>query len=147
MPSRRTISVAVLVCLVGCATVRNYDFELSGTLGQASIGDVDGAVKRLEANNPQAQKDLLYYFELGMLERLRYRYDDSQKAWTAAQKRIEAPERTGSDLLRNASSFVLSDKLRVYEAHDYEKVMLLTYQALNQLALAHYDEARVAIKQ
>jgi hypothetical protein len=41
----------------------------------------------------------------------------------------------------------VSDKLRTYEAHDYEKVMLLTYMALNQLALGRMDEARVAIKQ
>jgi hypothetical protein len=147
MPSWRTISVVLFLCLLGCATVRNYDFELSGTLGQVSIGDVDGAIKRLQANNPQPQKDLLFYFELGMLERLRYRYDESQKAWTAAQQRIESSEHSGGELLRNASSYVLSDKMRVYEAHDYEKVMLLTYQALNQLALGNYEEARVAIKQ
>ena len=151
MPSWRSILVVVAVAaLAGCAAVRNYDMELSGTLSQASLGDVDGAIKRLQANNPQADKDLLYYFELGMLQRLKSRYDDSQKTWAAAQKRIEATKDTlsaGGDLLRSASSYVLSDKLRVYEAHDYEKVMLLTYMALNHLALGDYEQARVAIKQ
>ena len=71
MPSWRSILVVVAVAaLAGCAAVRNYDMELSGTLSQASLGDVDGAIKRLQANNPQADKDLLYYFELGMLQRL-----------------------------------------------------------------------------
>ena len=46
-----------------------------------------------------------------------------------------------------ASSYVLNDKLRVYEGHDYERVMLLTYMALNHLARGDYDSARVAIKQ
>ena len=41
----------------------------------------------------------------------------------------------------------MSDKLRTYEPHDYEKVMLLTYMALNDLAMGRFDEARVAIKQ
>src|ERR1700752_4353430 len=118
MPSWRSLLVVVAVAaLAGCAAVRNYDMELSGTLSQASLGDVDGAIKRLQANNPQADKDLLYYFELGMLQRLKSRYDDSQKTWAAAQKRIEATKDTlsaGGDLLRSASSYVLSDKVRVY---------------------------------
>src|SRR5882724_8404981 len=145
MPSWRWIAV---VLVAGCAAVRSYDFELSGTLNEAAVGDVDGAIKRLQANNLRVDKDLLYYFELGMLERLRYRYDESQKAWAAAQQRIGSPERKlGSELVRNASSYVVSDKMRLYEGHDYEKVMLLTYMALNQLAMGHYEEARVAIKQ
>jgi len=151
MPSWRCILVVVaLAALSGCAAVRNYDMELSGTLSQASLGDVDGAIKRLQANNPQAEKDLLYYFELGMLQRLKNRYDESQQTWASAQKRIESSKDTataGADLLRSASSYVLSDKVRVYEAHDYEKVMLLTYMALNYLALGDYEQARVAIKQ
>ena len=137
--------IYVVLMLAGCAAVRSYDFELSGTLNAAAVGDVDGAIKRLEANNSQASKDILYFFERGMLERLRYRYDESQKAWAAAQERID--KRVAADLLRNASSYLVSDKVRVYEAHDYEKVMLLTYMALNQLALGRYEEARVAIKQ
>jgi hypothetical protein len=42
---------------------------------------------------------------------------------------------------------MISDKLRPYRAHDYEQVMLLTYMALNYLALGDYESARVAIKQ
>ena len=146
MRSKRWISILLLVA--GCAATRSYDFELSGTLNAAAVGDVDGAIKRLQANNARGEKDLLYYFELGMLERLRSQYGESQKAWAAAQERIEAADqRTAQDLLRNASSYVISDKVRVYEAHDYEKVMLLTYMALNQLAMGHVEEARVAIKQ
>lgn len=146
MASWRWFAVAVLLCLPGCAALRSYDAELSPTLGQASA-NIDSAIVRLNASNPLPDKDLLYYFELGMLERLRNRYDESQKAWAAAQKRIESPERSAADVLRSASSFVVSDKLRTYEAHDYEKVMLLTYTALNHLATGQLEQARVAIKQ
>src|SRR5260370_38423453 len=110
MPSWRWIAV---VLVAGCAAVRSYDFELSGTLNEAAVGDLDGAIKRLQANNPRADKDLLYYFELGMLERLRYRYDESQKAWPAAQQRIESPERkSGGELGRNASRHVVTGNRR-----------------------------------
>jgi len=151
MPFWRSIAVALMIGLPGCAAVRSYDAELMHTLGQASGGNVDSAIRGLNSNNPLPDKDLLYYFELGMLQRLSNRYDESQKAWAAAQKRIEARDQgvvaTATDLLRSASSYVVSDKLRTYEAHDYEKVMLLTYMALNHLAMGQFEQARVAIKQ
>ncbi|HWI36658.1 MAG TPA: hypothetical protein VNU64_09405 [Burkholderiales bacterium] len=147
MPSTRGIVIAVVTGIVaGCATVRTYDGELGATLSQAATGNLDAAVSRLEANN-RTGKDLLYYFELGMLERMRARYDESQKAWTVAQQRIESGTQSPADLLRSASSYVVSDKLRTYEAHDYEKVMLTTYMALNYLAMGRFEDARVAIKQ
>jgi hypothetical protein len=147
MPFTRGIVVATVAGLVaGCATVRTYDGELGSTLSQAATGNLDAAVSRLEANN-RTGKDLLYYFELGMLERMRARYDESQKAWTVAQQRIESGTQSPADLLRSASSYVVSDKLRTYEAHDYEKVMLTTYMALNYLAMGRFEDARVAIKQ
>src|SRR3954468_9336739 len=142
----RCAAVAVVSGLVaGCAATRNYDGELVATLNQAASGNLDSAVTRLEANNKD-NKDLLYYFELGMLERMRARYDESQKAWTAAQQRIELRQ-SAADLVRSASSYVVSDKLRTYEPHDYEKVMLTTYMALNYLAMGRFEEARIAIKQ
>ena len=147
MSSWRCIAAALIVGLAGCAATRSYDAELVSTLNRAGTGNVDAAISNLEANNRSSDKDLLYYFELGMLERMRNRYDESQKAWLTAQKRIETNERTAADLLRSASSYVVSDRVRTYEPHDYEKVMLLTYMALNQLATGRLDDARVAIKQ
>jgi hypothetical protein len=146
MRASRSIAVVVLASLIaGCATVRTYDGELGSTISQAATGNLDAAVARLEAAN-KSNKDLLYYFELGMLERMRARYDESQKAWSAAQERLELRQ-TAADLVRNASSYVVSDKMRVYEPHDYEKVMLTTYMALNSLAMGRFEDARVAIKQ
>ena len=43
--------------------------------------------------------------------------------------------------------FRCNDKVRPYEGHDYEKVMLLTNIAFNYLSMGDYENARVAIKQ
>jgi hypothetical protein len=141
----------MVLLLSGCAAVRSYDAELYTTLERASSGSVDHAIQLLESNNRLADKDLLYYLELGMLQRLGSRYEESQKAWSAANARIQAPSEGGlaevATFMRGVSSYVVSDKLRAYEGHDYEKVMLLTYMALNHVALGDYDGARVAIKQ
>jgi len=149
-PLRALVPALVLALgLTGCAAFRNYDRELTGTLNYALSGNVDGAIKTLDSNNPVNDRDLLYYLELGMLQRLGNRYPESQKTWTAANTRIQLrdPLAEAVSLVRSGSSYLLSDKLRTYEGYDYEKAMLLTYMALNYLALGDYDNARVAIKQ
>jgi hypothetical protein len=112
---------------------------------------VDQAIKQLDKNNKGKDKDLLYYLELGMLQRWVDHYPDSQKAWMSANESVQAWEHTAqtnpSKLLSGAASYVINDKVRPYEGHDYEKVMLLTYIGLNYLAMGQYDNARVAIKQ
>jgi hypothetical protein len=133
----------------GCAAFRNYDAELYATLEQASRGNVDAAIALLESNNRLPDKDVLYYLELGMLQRLGGRYAESQKAWAAAAGRIQARSAYAevAGVVGAAQSMVLSDKLRSYAAYDYEQVMLLTYMALNHVAQGDYAAARVAIKQ
>ena len=143
------IRLLLVLLLSGCAAVRSYDAELYTTLERASGGAVDEAIKLLEANNRLPDKDLLYYLERGMLERLGGRYGESQKAWMTANARMQASDSLAevANLVRGISSYVVNDKLRAYSGHDYEKVMLLTYMALNHLAMGDYDNARVAIKQ
>jgi hypothetical protein len=154
MPSRirnwRLLAIGIALCVSGCAAVRSYDAELGSTLERAGAGNVDGAIKLLDAANSD-KKSVLYQLELGMLQRLGNRYDESLKAWSAASGAIEGSRAAGMlDIARlagSAGSYVLSDKLRSYQAHDYEQVMLLTYMTLDHLALGDYDSARVAIKQ
>jgi hypothetical protein len=141
----------LVLLLSGCAAFRSYDAELYTTLERAAVGDVDAAIRLLESNNRAPDKDLLYYLERGMLERLGSRYEASQKAWHTANARIDAVAEDAlaqtAGFARGMSSYVVGDKLRAYPGYDYEKVMLLTYIALNHLALGDYDGARVAIKQ
>ncbi len=146
--------LCVVLLLGGCAAVRSYDRELYLTLDRATTGSpegaIQGAIALLEANNRSSDKDLLYYLELGMLQRLGGRYQESQKAWLSANARIEA-EMDGlaqlSGFARGVSSYVINDRVRTYAGYDYEKTMLLTYMALNHVAMGDFDNARVAIKQ
>jgi hypothetical protein len=153
MPSWPSLlpALGLALCLSGCAAVRSYDSELHRTLDQASSGNLDGAIRILESNNRLPDKDLLYYLELGMLQRLGSRYQESQQSWMAANARVQMLEQSvladASNLVRGASSYLINDKLRRYEGHDYERVMLLTHIALNYLAMGDYENARVAIKQ
>jgi uncharacterized protein len=134
--------LCAVLLLGGCAAVRSYDRELYLTLDRATTGSVDHAIQLLEANNRSSDKDLLYYLELGMLQRLGGRYEESQKAWTVANTRVE-----DEGFMRGIASYVINDRVRTYAGYDYEKTMLLTYMALNHVAMGDFDNARVAIKQ
>jgi hypothetical protein len=148
--SRLAAGVLLLTLLSGCATFRSYDSELTGTMDLAAAGNVDGAIKRLEGNNEHGKKDLLYYLELGELQRLNRRYDDSEKAWLSADAHVQAWEQAAianpEKLLGSVASVVLNDKSLPYEGHDYEKVMLTTRLAMDRLAQGDFSTARVDIK-
>ena len=132
---RGLLALGMALCVSGCAAVRSYDAELHGTLDRAAGGNVEGAIKLLDASNPD-KKSLLYQLELGMLQRLGGNYGESQKAWGGASAGIDAARAASllgdaAQLAGSAASYMISDKLRPYRAHDYEQVMLLTYMALN----------------
>jgi hypothetical protein len=145
-----SIPLLILLSTGGCATFRSYDQEMTQTLAQAASGRVDAAIRTLEKDNKGKNKDLLYYLERGELERLKTDYADSQTAWFAAERRVldwEAAAKADPTRVAGAAlSYVINDKLRPYEGHDYEKVMLTTRMAMNYLALGDWENARVAIK-
>jgi hypothetical protein len=137
-----------LLALTGCATFRSYNAELNETIGMAASGRPGAAAARLEKQ--KTGRDLLYYLELGELQRLDGNFDASQKSWLAADKQVQAWEASAlanpARVLGNAASYVVNDKMAPYEGHDYEKVMLTTRMALNHLAQDDWDTARVDIK-
>ncbi len=134
----------------GCGAFRSYKKEMDKTISLAAGGDVPGAIKVLEKNNSSKDKDLLFDLELGELRRLNLQFDASQVALGSADAKIQAweeasklnAERAGG----NVGSFLVNDKVRTYEGHDYEKVMVTTLMAVNHLSLGDWDNARVQIK-
>ena len=140
----------VLALLSGCAAFRSYDSELSRTINLAAAGNIEGAIKQLDNNNKASHKDLLYYLELGELQRLNQRYEESEQAWLAADGHVQAWEQAAianpEKLYGGFASALLNDKSIPYVGHDYEKTMLTTRLALDRLARGDFDRARVDIK-
>ena len=145
--------IAALVQLSGCAAYRNYDLELEQTTQQLKAGNIDGSLALIEAHNPGEEKDLLYYFEKGAVLSAGGELPQSQVAWRSAEQMViqrqDTIETTGDKLLAamgNQWGSIINDKLRRYDGYDYEKVMLTTQMALNQLAMNDFDGARADIK-
>ncbi|MFN0039703.1 MAG: COG3014 family protein [Burkholderiales bacterium] len=141
---------AVALACAGCAALRSYDVELSDTIALASAGRLQAAIGSLESRGKASQNDLLHFMELGELQRLQGNLADSQAAWRKADAMVQAWESAArsdpAKLLAGAAAYAVNEKLRPYEGHDYEKVMLTTRIAMNQLAQGDWDNARVEIK-
>ncbi|WP_332764287.1 hypothetical protein [Pseudomonas koreensis] len=148
-----SLLLTAIVQLVGCGAYRNYDLELEQTTEQLKQGNVDGSLALIEAHNPDEQKDLLYYFEKGAVLSAGGALPQSQAAWRSAEQMVierqDTIETTGDKLLAAMGKewgSIINDKLRRYDGYDYEKVMLTTQMALNQLAVNDFDGARADIK-
>ncbi|MDD5228241.1 MAG: hypothetical protein PHD53_05525 [Methylococcales bacterium] len=145
-----TLALTIALTLSGCSVMRSYDDELKQTVDLVSQGEVSQALQQLDSNNTSNDKDLLYYFEKGTLQRFDNKYKDSVTTWLSADHLVnewenEAKIRAGA-ILENIGSVTLNDKTRRYDGHDYEKVMLSTQLALSHLLNGDWDFARTEIK-
>ena len=149
-PKKITIALAITFVLSGCSAMRSYDDELKQTVDLVAQGQVNQALQQLDSNNTNSDKDLLYYFEKGTLQRFNNQYKDSVSTWLSADRLVnewenEAKIRAGA-ILENIGAVTLNDKTRRYDGHDYEKVMLSTQLALDHLLNGDWDFARTEIK-
>lgn len=148
---RRWGAIALVVLCSGCATFRSYDEEMRPPLSMVAAGRPDAAATSLRKMNKGDNQDLLYYMELGELQRLGAHFGASNAAWLQADRQVGDWEaRAKVDPTRTAGatlSYLLNDKVRPYEGEDYEKVMLTLRMAMNFLAQGDWDNARVAIRQ
>ena len=148
--THRLICIAVVLLFCGCGkAIRSYESELNQSLDLAKIGDLQGAIELHDRFN-RKNRDILYLFELGEFLRLQGKFPESISVWREAEKLIEDWEtRARSDpnlLLQDLGSVLVNDKVRVYQGHDFEKVMLTTRIAMSYLAVGDLRNARVAIK-
>ncbi len=149
-PQKFTLALAITFVLSGCSVMRSYDDELKQTVDLVAQGQVNQALQQLDSNNTSSDKDLLYYFEKGTLQRFNNQYKDSISTWLSADRLVnewenEAKIRAGA-ILENIGAVTLNDKTRRYDGHDYEKVMLSTQLALDHLLNGDWDFARTEIK-
>ena len=152
IPRRLLVVLGVALALTGCANMKSHD-ELAGKMQSSQkTGGVPAALKTLEesAANDEQRAALLYNMERGELLRLDRKYQASTQAFLLADARVreweEAAKTNPEKLLATLGAATISERLKVYEGQDYEKVWLTTRLALNRLAAGDMENARVDIK-
>ncbi len=151
--SRRLLAAfGVLLALSGCAVMKSHD-DLTNQMQVAQkAGGVAAALKTLEASatSEDDKAELLYNLERGELLRLDHKYQDSTQAFLLADVKVkqweDAAKTDPTKLLSTLGAATISERLKVYEGQDYEKVWLTTRLALNRVAAGDLENARVDIK-
>lgn len=153
MNSRRLLTAfGVVLALSGCASMKSHDDLTTQMQASQKTGGVAAALKTLEASATSAddKAELLYNLERGELLRLDHNYQDSTQAFLLADIKVkqweEAAKTDPQKLLATLGAAAISERLKVYEGQDYEKVWLTTRLALNRVAAGDMDNARVDIK-
>ena len=142
-------SVCLISLVAGCAT-QGYDRKATTTVDAMKSGNAELALQALEQQNPDKDKDLLYFMEKGELLRMKGSYEASKETWLAADEKVRGWEdqvkTDPSKLMGDIGSLVLNDTTRRYDGRDYEKVFINLRLALDHLAIGDWDSARTEIK-
>ena len=153
LPHARLWGALVLgIALTGCANMQSHDKLATEMQSAGQTNGIPAALARLEASATTADEKaaLLYNLERGELLRMDRRYEDSTGAFLQADTKVKEWEETAktnpSKLMGTVGAALISERLKVYEGQDYEKVWLTTRLALNRLAVGDFENARVDIK-
>jgi hypothetical protein len=151
-PRRFFAALGVALALSGCANMKSHDELSSQMQGAQKTGGIPAALKTLEASatSEDDRTALLYNLERGELLRLDRQYNASTQAFLLADDKVkvweEATKTDPKKMLSTLGAATISERLKVYEGQDYEKVWLTTRLALNRVAAGDLDNARVDIK-
>jgi uncharacterized protein len=109
-------------------------------------GDLPKAVTEANkmADKNAGNKDaVIWHLEQGAVLRANGQYEDSNKAFDAAQVKIDQYAQEAKVKIGNETGALLSNQAELpYEGRAYDGIMMNTYMALNYLALGEPDKAR-----
>lgn len=114
-------------------------------LQQLKSGNISQAESSVGKSN-----QMLYYLEQATLLRMSDKYSQSNQAFTSGQATIDAwissyHNGTMGQVSDTLTASLVNDKAVDYIPKDYEKVMIPTYKALNDVSLGNMDNARIEI--
>lgn len=137
-----------LLLLISCANNPFNSYKLKSDNMLRSI--------YTEPNNPSSEvygnsSDILFFMEYGTFLKLTNNYQQSNIQLNQAQLIIERwvnswQNSLGGNILNNSLQMLINDSITDYEPKGYEKTMLATYKALNNVSLGNSEFARIEIK-
>ncbi|WP_265706820.1 COG3014 family protein [Verminephrobacter aporrectodeae] len=151
-PARLLWGLALSAILSGCANMQSHDKLASEVQSAGRAGGIAAALTHLEstAKTEEERTALLFNMERGELLRMDRRYPESTQAFLLADNKVKEWEDTAKTnpgkLLGMVGATLISERLKVYEGQDYEKVWLTTRLALNRVAVGDFENARVDVK-
>ena len=145
---RRSLGCLACLILSACASSPFYshDARMTPLLAIAANGGASSAAEQLHSDDTS---DPLLDLERGELLREAQRFADSNSLWQAADAAFTAQDAQYDDAdrwLDGTLSVLVNDRVRAYQGHGFERVLLASGMAMNHIADGHWDLARVEIK-
>jgi uncharacterized protein len=136
------LAAAIGLLATGCKTYQEQNHVIQywqqGNLTNAVVEATKTADKN--AGNKDA---IIWRLEQGAALRANGQYEDSNKAFDAAQQKMDDYAQKAKVRLGQETGALLSNQAELdYEGRAYDGIMLNTYMALNYLALGESDKAR-----
>jgi len=144
--SIRTFACCALFLGAGCAG--SYR-QLDGTVELYRQGDLEAAADWIQSPEFDDEREgdrhgVLWLLETGKIMHDVGRFGESETAFEQADARIRTQEQGASmSLSEEVAGILTTQQSRTYRARHWQKILLESYRALNQLALGNLDEALV----
>jgi uncharacterized protein len=126
----------------GCKTYQ----EKNRVINYWQQGNLKGAVAeadKMADKNADNKDAVIWRLEQGAVLRANGQYEASNRAFDAAQNKIDQYAREAKVKIGNETGALLSNQAELpYQGRSYDGIMLNTYEALNYLALGEPDKAR-----
>ena len=123
-------------CAMRSDLYRDVELNLAG-------GNYAVAASALQANEEEfgEKSSVLFNLELGLLTHYGARYDESNRMFLAAERRME--ELYTTSISTEAAALLVNDNLLPYEGEDFEKVFVNLFLALNFAQMGDFEGALV----
>jgi uncharacterized protein len=147
----RSRSIRLLACcalFLGAGCASSYR-QLDGTLQLYRQGDLEGAADWIQSPEFDDEREgdrhgVLWLLETGKIMHDVGRFGESETAFEQADARIRTQEQGASmSLSEEVAGILTTQQSRTFRARHWQKILLESYRALNQLALGNLDEALV----
>jgi uncharacterized protein len=134
------LAALVALGLSACSQFRDLYPKING---MEASGQYDQAAALIEKNKDQYgdRNFVLYQMDLGTMLHYAGKYEESNKAFAAAEQKID--ELYTESITGNVAAFAVNDNLLPYKGEDFESVIVDIYQALNYVELGNIDNALV----
>lgn len=137
-----------VLSIIGCANNPLSSYKSTTDTRLSTINNSNSLNSVIAA---QETDDVLYNMEFGTVLRMQANYESSNIYYTKAQNVIDTwiafwTNSTQGQVSDTVTSLLVNDNATDYDPRGYEKTLLPTMHALNQIGLNNFDAARIEIK-
>lgn len=137
---RNNALLLLLILFEACSPVRSHYILVEKDLSEHRYVDADSVIDK-NKDGYGSRNAVIYYLDKGMTLHLAGKYDESNRFFFEAEKKIE--DLYTKSISAETGAMFTNDNLLPYEGEDFEKVMINIISALNYTYMGQLDDALV----